>query len=430
MSLEQTDAVEDIAKCTLITLGILVELTVVCADLDLFRHNWLSALSLLSLVYVLFESATTANIWDLWLGHSLTFFRDEHLQGCQVSFFFNLFLCLFFLSLNASLYSLDVALEPPFFFEFSKFLFPDGLLAGWSDLLLLLLGLHLSTIHLVRILNILLTIRFRFTIVRVGVDRIDRERFRAIKSIQIPVLAEALQLREVVDIWYSILRQNLLLLDTDLIQSCLINPLILVHKLGFFINFLLDGILLPCHNVYRGLLALFILLHNRGIFSLSSGYLALRWAFRPSHCVSIFVCMRIWLCLSVSFLLLLVLLLLGKTSRFLPLLLCILLSLQLALSGCGFLQLFLLFVFCLLLFQFLLGCGGCLSPKLLQLLLFLCYSYLSFLLFNQSLHLGLLHFTSGCRIHRSLADKIILSSRCTGSIAEVRRRVGTLSVLL
>ena len=268
MSLEQTDAVEDIAKCTLITLGILVELTVVCADLDLFRHNWLSALSLLSLVYVLFESATTANIWDLWLGHSLTFFRDEHLQGCQVSFFFNLFLCLFFLSLNASLYSLDVALEPPFFFEFSKFLFPDGLFAGWSDLLMRLLGLHLSTIHLVRILNILLTIRLRFTIVRVGFDRIDRERFCAIKSIQIPVLAEALQLREVIDIWYSIFRQNLLLLDTDLIQSCLINPLILVHKLGFFINFPLDGILLPCHNIYSGLLALSILLHNRGIFSL------------------------------------------------------------------------------------------------------------------------------------------------------------------
>ena len=65
MSLEQTDAVEDIAKCTFITLGIFVELTVVCADLDLFRHNWLSALSLLSLVYVLFESATTANIWNL-----------------------------------------------------------------------------------------------------------------------------------------------------------------------------------------------------------------------------------------------------------------------------------------------------------------------------------------------------------------------------
>ena len=152
----------------------------------------------------------------------------------------------------------------------------------------------------------------------------------------------------------------------------MINPLILVHKLGFFINFLLDAILLPCRNIYRGLLTLCILLHNWGIFSLSSGYLSLRRAFRPSHCVSIFVCMGIWLCLSVSFLFLLVFLLLSKSSRFLPLLLCILLSLQLALSGCGFLQLFLLFVFCLLLFQFLLGCGGCLGPKLLQLLLFLC----------------------------------------------------------
>lgn len=98
--------------------------------------------------------------------------------------------------------------------------------------------------------------------------------------------------------------------------------------------------------------------------------------------------------LSPSLLLLLLLLLLGLACGFLPLLTRILLRLQLTLLFLRFLQLSLLFGVHLLLFEPLLRSCCSFCTEILHFLLLLCHLNLSFLLLNDSLHLGLLHEAS------------------------------------
>ena len=77
-SLKQVYAVQDVSKCALVPLGILVELAVVCAEL---QSSCVDSTLLLGSGEVFAEGTTAAQIGDVCLCHTLTLGLDKHIKS-------------------------------------------------------------------------------------------------------------------------------------------------------------------------------------------------------------------------------------------------------------------------------------------------------------------------------------------------------------
>ena len=121
---------KDVSEGLLVAAGVLVELAVVSTHLQL---NALHVALLFGSNDVFFEGSTAAQVGDLRLVHALTFLRNQHLECSQVSFTLHLFLSLILLRLDGPLDGFDVALEPPFLFQFLELSLADGLLTCGLD---------------------------------------------------------------------------------------------------------------------------------------------------------------------------------------------------------------------------------------------------------------------------------------------------------
>ena len=145
-----------------------------------------------------------------------------------------------------------------------------------------------------------------------------------------------------------------------------------------------------------------------------------------TYSMSVLIGVWVDLRLSPSLLLLLLLLLLSLARGFLPLLSRILLRLQESFFFLSFLKLSFLFGVHFLLFEPLLSSCCSFCPEILHFLFLLRHLNLSFLLLDDSLHLGLLHEAS-VRHQRPMADSCshvrALGHGRTRHCREVRSRV-------
>ena len=154
---------QDVTQSSFISARIFVKLAIIGANLDLFRHDIASLL--LCLGYVIFERTTAADVGYFGLRHALSFLWNENFQSREIPIFLYLLLCLLLLGLYTTLDSLNVALQPPFLFQFAQFFLSYRLFAGRFDLLLLLCGSFANDLVVVFIFLVII----RFTLIWVWV---------------------------------------------------------------------------------------------------------------------------------------------------------------------------------------------------------------------------------------------------------------------
>ena len=107
MSLEEADAVENVAKGTLITFVVHVKLTVARAHLDLCLLRFSELIDIVS------QRSTAAQIGHVSLRDPRSLLMDKLLQSLDVAVFLEIFLSLILLGLGMPLCRVWVPSDPP-----------------------------------------------------------------------------------------------------------------------------------------------------------------------------------------------------------------------------------------------------------------------------------------------------------------------------